>query len=734
MSGTIHLNSRLTINKPFITIAGQTAPGDGITIAGWPTVITNTNNVVVRYVRFRVGDANCPVVQDDALWVDKTTDTILDHVSASWSVDETLSVTESDRVTVQWSLITESMKNSCHEKGAHGYGSLIRFGNGVVTYHHNLYAHHDSRNPRVGDQIGLDFVNNVIYNWGGESGYSGPAEEGTTRVNYVGNYLVAGPQTTASKLRAFSGGSANTQIYQSNNFLDGDKDGARDGADNGWTMFVGAYTKREPARFDFPQVTTHDAATAYERVLGTAGHSRARDSVDTRVVGEVRNEGGSHINSQNDVGGWPVLDSTAPPADTDRDGIPDEWETSHGLDPADAADGRAITASGYSNLERYLNDIVPAPGVDPSTDNAAPTASATLSHEANAAGWHNSDVTVRLDAADNDGGSGLREITYSVNGAFAYATSPSVTIPVNVEGTTTITFHAADLAGNTGAAQSLTVKLDKTAPVVSTSRAPEANANGWNNTDVVAGYSATDALSGFGDGPEESGAYTFSNEGAGQSFTFQVTDLAGNAASATVADVNIDKTAPVVHLRRPVEGAFYLLGQAALADYDCADNLSGLGSCAGTVAANSQFDTATVGVKTFAVNAADLAGNAAAQAVGYTVGYGLNLLYDANRVHKGGSTVPVKLQLFDSAGANLSSAATVLRAVGVSLVTSETTGPATDAGNSNPDSDFRFDPALGGTGGYQFNLKTDGLAPGTYRLSFTVGGDPHVYAAQFQVR
>jgi hypothetical protein len=456
--------------------------------------------------------------------------------------------------------------------------------------------------------------------------------------------------------------------------------------------------------------------------------------VDARVVDEVRNEGGHHINSQNDVGGWPVLNSTAAPADTDGDGIPDEWETGRGLNPADAADGRAITASGYSNLERYLNDIVPVPGVDPSTDDAAPAASATLSQGANAAGWHNSDVTVRLDAADNDGGSGLREITYSVNGAFAYATSPSVTIPVNVEGTTTITFYAADLAGNTGAAQQIIVKLDKTAPVVGTSRAPEANANGWNNTDVVAGYSATDALSGFGDGPEESGAYTFGGEGAGQSFTFRVTDLAGNAASATVADVSIDKTAPVVHLRRPVEGAFYPLGQAALADYDCADNLSGLGSCAGTVAANSRFDTATVGAKTFNVAAADLAGNTAARAVVYTVGYSLNLLYDANKVHRAGSTVPVKLQLFDGAGANLSSAANVLRAVGVSLVTSDTSGPATDAGDSNPDSDFRFDPSLGGTGGYQFNLKTDGLATGTYRLSFTVGGDPHVYAAQFQIR
>ena len=168
-------------------------------------------------MRFRPGDVNCPNYQDDGFDVDKSTNVIADHVSASWSVDETLSVTESNNVTIQWSLITESMKNSCHIKGAHGYGSLIRYLNGLVTYHHNLYAHHDSRNPRLGDNIGLDFVNNVIFDWGNEAGYSGDATEGTPRLNYVGNYLIAGPDTPASKrIRAFNGGSLSTLIYQSN--------------------------------------------------------------------------------------------------------------------------------------------------------------------------------------------------------------------------------------------------------------------------------------------------------------------------------------------------------------------------------------------------------------------------------------------------------------------------------------------------------------------------------------
>ncbi|HYP52526.1 MAG TPA: hypothetical protein VEQ42_03240, partial [Pyrinomonadaceae bacterium] len=730
VSGTIHLNSRLTVNRSFLTIAGQTAPGEGVTVAGWPTVVTNVNNVVVRYLRFRMGDLNCPAVQDDALWVDRVTDVILDHVSASWSVDETLSVTDSDRVTVQWSFITESMKNSCHEKGAHGYGSLIRYGTGVVTYHHNLYAHHDSRNPRVGDNVGLDFVNNVVYNWGGEAGYSGDASEGSPRVNYVGNYLVAGPQTANSKLRVFSGGSTATQIYQSNNLLDGDKDAARDGSNNEWAMFIGAYTKREPARFAFPQLRTHDAREAYELVLNTAGQSRSRDSVDARVVSEVRSEGGRHINSQSEVGGFPTLNPAPAPADTDGDGIPDEWESSHGLNPADASDGRAATANGYTNLELYLNNLIPAPGVDPSADAAPPVTTSALSQAANASGWHNSDVTVTLSAADNEGGSGLHEIIYSVNGATAHVHGTPATIPVGAEGETVITFHAKDEAGNTEAPQTVTVRIDKTAPVVEAARLTPANAAGWNNTDVVVGYAATDSLSGLASPAE--GTHTFNAEGAGQSHAFAVADLAGNTASAFVGGVSIDKTAPSVSVAQPSDGGLYFLNQPALADYACADNLSGT-ACAGTVAPGAQFDTASTGAKTFTVNATDAAGNSASKVVGYTVGYRLQLLYDSAKTKKSGSTVPVKLQILDEQGNNLSSENTTVQAAGVSLAPSGALGPVADAGDANAGQAFRFDPSLGSNGGYVFNLKTTGYAPGLYLLHFTIGGNTHVYTAQFRV-
>jgi pectin methylesterase-like acyl-CoA thioesterase len=588
VSGTIYLQTKLSINKPFLTLAGQTAPGDGITVAGWTTAVTDTHDVIVRYMRFRPGDINCPNYQDDGFTVDRSTNVIADHVSASWSVDETLSVTESDKVTVQWSLITESMKNSCHIKGAHGYGSLIRYGNGLITYHHNLYAHHDSRNPRLGDNIGLDFVNNIVYDWGSEAGYSGDNTEGSPRLNYVGNYLVAGPSTPSSKRnRAFNGGSTNTQIYQSNNAIDSNLNGAHDGQDTQWTMFIGSYTRQQPGRFSFPQVESDDAPTAYDRVLNLAGHSLVRDTVDTRVISEVRNEGGHHIDSQSQVGGWPALNSLTPPVDTDQDGIPDAWENDHGLNPLNPADGSAITTSGYSNLELYLNDLVPVPDAD--KDHTAPITTGSLSQPPNAAGWNNSDVTVTLTSNDNPDGTGVRELFYTINGTQFHSFNSSVSLTIASEGVNTIDFFARDNAGNTEASQSITIKLDKTAPVFTNLSRTPANANGWNNTDVEASFTATDALSGFESGASTSGAFTFTAEGAGQNHTFTVSDQAGNQSSTTVSDVNIDKTSPIIEaVPNPLPNANGWNNTDVTVSFNASDALSGIFSSSGPVTVTTE--------------------------------------------------------------------------------------------------------------------------------------------------
>jgi len=376
VSGTINLNSRLNINKSFLTIAGQTAPGDGITIAGWTTNVTNAQHVIIRYMRFRTGDIRCSSgMEGDSLWVDNSKDVIVDHVSASWSIDESLSVKDSDRVIVQWSFITESLNQSCHPEGRRGYGSLIRYGSGRISYHHNFYAHHFNRNPRVGDNITLDFVNNVIYDWGTDASYSGAATEGITKVNYVGNYLVAGPNTpTAKRARAFNGGSVNTWIYQDGNVIDSNVNGVHDGTNTGWTMFANLYTQqanpldlsaddsgeKEPTD-SLIDINASSAETAYNTVLLTAGSSLKRDSVDTRLFNEVRYENGAMINSQNDVGGYPLLNSLPAPIDTDQDGLPDTWEMNNGLNLNDPNDAAQIAPNGYSNLENYVNSNLFAP-------------------------------------------------------------------------------------------------------------------------------------------------------------------------------------------------------------------------------------------------------------------------------------------------------------------------------------------------------------------------------------
>jgi len=371
VSGTIYLNSRLNINKSFITIAGQTAPGDGITIAGWTTSVSNAQHVIIRYIRFRTGDIRCANgMEGDALWIDNSKDVIVDHVSASWSIDESLSTTDSDRVSIQWSFISESLNQSCHPEGRHGFGSLIRYGSGRISYHHNLYSHHFNRNPRVGDNITLDFVNNVIYDWGTDASYSGAANEGITKVNYLGNYLVAGPNTPSNKrARAFNGGSVNTWIYQNGNVIDSNLNGTHDGTDTGWAMFVNLYTQQaapldlqgNPNSDSAIDINADTAENAYTSVLATAGASRVRDSVDTRLAAEVSNETGAMINSQNDVGGFPLLNSASAPIDTDQDGIPDTWENARGLNPNDPNDATIIDGNGYSYLENYLNQGLFAP-------------------------------------------------------------------------------------------------------------------------------------------------------------------------------------------------------------------------------------------------------------------------------------------------------------------------------------------------------------------------------------
>jgi len=372
ISGTIALKSPLVIKKPYITIAGQTAPGEGICLKDHALAI-DAEQVIVRYLRCRPGDNT--KAESDALSVSSGRDIIVDHCSASWSVDETLSASTGGKlgnVTVQWCIISESLDNSTHHKGPHGYGSLIRggWGNGY-TYHHNLYAHHHARLPRPGnynsrdkdpDGFIFDFRNNVIYNWAGSAaGYNADGSNGTdsiTKMNFVGNYYKAGVNSTGNL--AFSESTRSAKAY----FIGNSMNGAYPGDPwllVTWSKFspkdLEAYIQSEP--IPVPPVITDDALTAYTRVLAEVGAVLPkRDAVDERIVNEVKTGTGKIIDHEEQVGGWPELKSAEPPADRDGDGMPDEWEKQHGLDAATAADGNAdADGDGYTNLEEYLNGI-----------------------------------------------------------------------------------------------------------------------------------------------------------------------------------------------------------------------------------------------------------------------------------------------------------------------------------------------------------------------------------------
>jgi pectate lyase len=359
VSGTIHLSSNLVINKPNLTIAGQSAPGGGITIEGYRTHIVDTHDVILQFMRFRVGDEHVTSEAHDALWVENSNNVMIDHVSASWSIDEGLSVTRSNNVSVQWSYISEALKNAGHSSGAHSYGSLIN--GGQITYHHNLYASNDSRNPRPqgggipGETLTLDFVNNVIANPGGRYGYSG---DDTIQMNYVGNYGIDGPSTSNSA-SLFKPDSPQTKIYFQGNYRDSDKDGILDGtpANSGTRLVNGAYTPASQP-FDIAPVQTTDARQAYIQVLSRGGASGYRDAVDRRIVRDVMNQKGAIIDSQDQVGGWPSLPTAAPATDTNGDGIPDWYAVSQNWD-VHANIANQIAPSGYTYLETYLHSLTP---------------------------------------------------------------------------------------------------------------------------------------------------------------------------------------------------------------------------------------------------------------------------------------------------------------------------------------------------------------------------------------
>ncbi|MDL2230236.1 BACON domain-containing protein [Alistipes sp. OttesenSCG-928-L06] len=385
VSGYIELKRAMQIVQPNVSIIGQTAPGDGITLRNYEMSVRHgVNNVLIRFLRVRAGDSTGE--ETDAISGRWFKQGIVDHVSGSWSVDECMSFYGVQDFTLQWSIASESLNNSHHSKGAHGYGAMFSGDN--ATCHHFLIASHSSRTPRVSkldenlnpdnelDYQGFsDMRNLVVYNWNG--GGLGAHGGEYNPFNWVNNYFKAGPATgSGSKSWRVMSGSTTSRIYADGNYATAN---AQTISDN-WTygiwdqMTVTEAEKaliRQNAPHPYSKVTTHSAVDAYERVAEYAGASLRRDAVDERLIRELRAGTATYagsvsgisgiIDKVSDVGGYPPLKALPTSTDTDGDGIPDIWETAYGLDANKAADAAGFDLDPlgrYSNLEVYFHNLV----------------------------------------------------------------------------------------------------------------------------------------------------------------------------------------------------------------------------------------------------------------------------------------------------------------------------------------------------------------------------------------
>lgn len=359
VDGNIELKSPLCVNNDSITIAGQSAPGDGICLKDYPLVV-NASNVIIRYIRVRVGDRYR--LDSDGVGGGRygQKNVILDHLSVSWSIDECLSIYKTENLTVQWCLVTHSLNTSVHTKGSHGFGGI--WGGYKATFHHNLLANHASRNPRFSSVDGtkwVDYRNNVVYNWGFKTAYGGGHH---AEINIVNNYYKPGPASLHHRLLDVAEDGTG-RYYVAGNMMAGDDAVTRDNH-SAVTDCVGECTSCL-VDFPFPSEPIHEdtPAVAYQRILESVGCSFSQDSYDREVLRQVREGIGTFgingiINSQEDVGGWPVLNAEKTLIDSDGDGMPDVWESKHGLNPKSASDASAYTLDeNYTNIEIYLNSL-----------------------------------------------------------------------------------------------------------------------------------------------------------------------------------------------------------------------------------------------------------------------------------------------------------------------------------------------------------------------------------------
>lgn len=387
LSGTIHLDSKITIQGD-VTIAGHTAPGDGICLADNPISIGG-DNTIIRYMRFRMGDKyqNKGYIDgaggDDAFGGSRRKNIIIDHCSMSWSTDEVCSIYAGDSTTIQWCILSEPLNYSYHFEAGdkdfehHGYGGI--WGGLHTTAHHNLFAHCNNRNPRFNGirhtptEL-VDYCNNVIYNWGSNTIYAGEGGD----YNIVNNYFKYGPNTNKNVRFRIVNPGRNEKIGFGKWYVNGNMvDGAGDVSRNNWLGIDmgnnGTEAEKKQTVIDKPHPSTlipiEKAAIAYDNVLQWAGASYKRDTLDARIIADVKNRTGKFIDVQGGyphgtsyeatVNAWPTLKQAQAQADADSDGMPDVWEKNHGLNPKDAKDAASFTIDkSYTNIEVFINELV----------------------------------------------------------------------------------------------------------------------------------------------------------------------------------------------------------------------------------------------------------------------------------------------------------------------------------------------------------------------------------------
>lgn len=390
VGGVIELQKILAINAPFVTVAGQTAPGDGIMIKNAGIRIA-THDVLIQSLRIRPGiagggkidpNSNSAVTMDGGYrdGIDGAHDIVLDHLSTSWAEDETIAAWNGAHdITIAWCIISEALYHGRQFRASASHSSGMFIGDGAynVSIHHNLFANNHGRNPLISEGGTHDIVNNVIYNWREyavqiQEPSGAPADSGSnTFVNGIGNYFLAGPSTDRHPELyeyLFSGHkNSMPKLFVSGNIGPHRPDEQKDE----WAP-VGVYRipgvppgaaseiYRSRTAYATPPLSATSAAEAFARVMMQAGAiAPRRDAVDLRIIADVQNKTGSIINAPQEVGGYPLLNHGVAPLDSDHDGMPDKWEIQHGLDPHNPADGNGdADGNGYTNIEKYLHALL----------------------------------------------------------------------------------------------------------------------------------------------------------------------------------------------------------------------------------------------------------------------------------------------------------------------------------------------------------------------------------------